>query len=252
MSEIKLYHGDCLEQMNNIKDKSVDMILCDPPYGTTAHKWDCILPYDKLWESYNRVIRDDGVIVLFSTQPFTSTLICSNLNNFRYCWIWKKESPTGFLNSSYAPLKLTEDICVFSKCTVGSLSKNPIRYFVEKKENGIKKNNPNSKIRERSGYRRGNNVLNSNKEYLSKTGCLNNILEYKRDTEHYHPTQKPVSLLEKLIQIYTKEGDVVLDNCMGSGSTGVACKNTNRNFIGIEIDDKYFEIARNRIESLFV
>lgn len=255
MTETLLYKGDCLELMNNIKDKSIDLILCDLPFGTTAHKWDSVLPYDLLWKCYNRIIKDDGIIALFATQPFTSTLICSNLGEYRYNWIWEKESPNGFLNSSYAPLKKTEDICIFSKCTVGSLSKNPIRFYVEKSNQKIRKNNPKSKLRSSSGYSSMNNKLNSDEEYISSTNCLNNILKYKRDSENYHPTQKPIELLKKLIKIYTKEDEWVLDNCFGSGSTGVACYTTNRNFIGIEKDDKYFEIGKDRInkvkESLF-
>ena len=158
MSETLLYKGDCLELMNKIKDKSIDLILCDLPFGTTAHKWDSVLPYDLLWKCYNRIIKDDGIIALFATQPFTSTLICSNLEEYRYNWIWEKESPNGFLNSSYAPLKKTEDICIFSKCTVGSLSKNPIRFYVEKSNQKIRKNNPKSKLRSSSGYSSMNKI----------------------------------------------------------------------------------------------
>ena len=248
MSETLLYKGNCLELMNNIKDKSIDLILCDLPFGTTAHKWDSVLPYDLLWKCYNRIIKDDGIIALFATQPFTSTLICSNLEEYRYNWIWEKESPNGFLNSSYAPLKKTEDICIFSKCTVGSLSKNPIRFYVEKSNQKIRKNNPKSKLRSSSGYSSMNNKLNSDEEYISSTNRLNNILKYKRDSENYHPTQKPIELLKKLIKIYTKENEWVLDNCMGSGSCGVASSILNRNFIGIEKDENYFNVAKQRIE----
>lgn len=248
MSKITLYHGDCLIEMNKIKDKSVDLILTDLPYGTTCNSWDCIIPYDKLWEHYNRIIKDNGTIVLFATQPFTSTLICSNLQMYRYSWIWEKESPSNFLNSAYCPLKKTEDICVFSKATVGSLSKNPIRYYDNSKIDCMKRNNPNSTFRKSQGYESMGNKLNSNEYYVSKTQCLTNILKYKRDSENYHPTQKPIELLKKLISLYTKENELVLDNCMGSGSTGVACCTTNRNFIGIELDDNYFEIAKKRIE----
>ena len=248
MSEITLYKGDCLIEMNKIADKSVDMILCDLPYGTTAHKWDSVIPYDELWKQYDRIIKDDGTIVLFAVQPFTSTLICSKLDLYRYNWIWEKESANGFLNSSYAPLKKTEDICVFSKATVGSLSKNPMRFYIDKKNIKIRKNNPNSNFRKASGYESLGNKLNTNDEYMSFTNCPNNILKYKRDFEKYHPTQKPIALLEYLIKTYTFKGETVLDNCMGSGSCGVACVVTNRNFIGIEKDDKYFEIAKDRIE----
>ena len=249
---MQLLHGDCLELMKSIPDGSVDMVLCDLPYGTTAHKWDSVISFDKLWNQYERIIKDDGTIVLFAVQPFTSILICSNLKLYRYNWIWEKESPNGFLNSSYAPLKKTEDICVFSKATVGSLSNNPIRFNVDRKNMKIKRNNPNSNFRKSSGYKSLGNKLNTNEEFISSTNCPNNILKYKRDFEKFHPTQKPVALLMYLIKTYTNENDTILDNCMGSGSTGVACKNLNRNFIGIEKDDKYFEIAKQRIENGFV
>lgn len=243
-----LIKGDCMEVLSKIGTNSVDLILCDLPYGTTAHYWDKIINFKELWKEYERIIRDDGVIILFATQPFTSQLICSNIDNYRYSYIWEKESPTGFLNSNYAPLKIYEDIVIFSKATVGSLSKNPIRYFPQGvKENGCKKNNPNSKFRKQNGYFGSRNVLNSSKLYKSRTGFPTNILYYPRDKEKYHPTQKPVKLLEYLIKTYSKENEIVLDNCMGSGSTGVACNNTNRMFIGIEKDDKYFAIAQKRI-----
>lgn len=253
MSEIKIYNGDCLEIMKDIPDKSVDLILTDPPYGTTAHKWDNVIPFKLVWEQCNRIIKDNGIIALFATQPFTSMLICSNINEYRYSWIWKKESPNGFLNSAYAPLKITEDIVIFSKGTVGSVSKNPIRFYPNGiKDNGIKKNNPNSKFRKQNGYNGNGNVLNSDKEYSSKTGFPNNILSFSRDKNSVHPTQKPVALLEYLIETYTNENELVLDFTMGSGSTGVACKNLNRCFIGIELNEKYFEIAKQRIENEFI
>lgn len=249
MSEpFELFKGDCLEVMNGIESGSVDLVLCDLPFGTTAHKWDSIIPYDKLWEHYHRIVKNDGVVVLFATQPFTSTLICSNLEEWRYNWIWEKESANGFLNSAYAPLKKTEDICVFSKATVGSLSKNPIKFFIEREEGKMKRNNPNSKFRKNSGYDGLNNKLNSNKEYVSHSNVPSNILKCKRDSEKFHPTQKPIELLKKLIGFYTKEGDVVLDNCLGSGSTCVASLIMKRKFIGIEKDENYFEIAKKRIE----
>ena len=251
MSEIKLYNGDCLELMKDIPDKSIDMILCDLPYGTTALSWDSIIPFEPLWEQYERIIKDNGIIALFGVEPFTSLLITSNLSMYRYSWIWKKETATGHLNANYKPLNITEDICIFSKGTVGSLSKNPIKYYPLglKEVNKQKKNNPNSTWRKNKGYNTSNNKLNSDKPFIQKyTGYPNNILEFKRDKEKLHPTQKPVALLEYLIKTYTNEGDIVLDNTMGSGSTGVACVNTKRNFIGMELDETYFNIAKERIE----
>ena len=245
-----LYNDDCLEIMKQFQNKSIDFILCDLPYGTTAHNWDSVISAEKLWEQYKRIIKDNGVICLFATQPFTTRLISSNYDMYRYSWIWKKESPNGFLNCNYAPLKITEDICVFSKGKVGSLSKNPIIYhppcLIEEEQ--VKTNRTNSKYRKQNGYNTSNNQINNGKEFITKyKGYPNNILEYSRDKNTVHPTQKPVHLLEFLIKTYTEENEIVLDNCMGSGSTGVACINTNRNFIGIELDENYFEIARSRI-----
>ena len=247
---IQLYEGDCLEIMKQISDKSVDLILCDLPYGTLACKWDVIIPFDKLWEQYDRIIKDDGIICLFGSEPFTSSLIMSNTDLFRYKMIWKKESPTGFLNSAYKPLSMFEDIVIFSKATVGSLSKVPIRYYPQGVVlvNKQKQNNPNSNWREKRGYSSNTNKLNSNEEYTQKyTNLPKDILEFPRDKNLVHPAQKPIELLEYLIKTYTKEGELVLDNTMGSGSTGVACKRTDRNFIGIEKDPKYFDIAKHRI-----
>lgn len=248
---IELINDDCLKVMKNIPDESIDMILCDLPYEKTAHKWDKTIPFDKLWEEYKRIIKEDSVIILFGMEPFSSKLRLSNIEMYRYDWIWEKDIATGFLNSNYKPLNKTENIIVFSKGNVGSLSKNKIRYFPQGliSVNKTKRNNPNSKWRKNKGYNSMNNKLNSNSEFIQKyTGYPNNILKYKRDKESLHPTQKPVALLEYLIKTYTKEGEIVLDNCMGSGSTGVACKNTNRDFIGIELDEKYYEIAKKRIE----
>lgn len=250
MKDIELWHGDCLELMKNIEDKSIDLILCDLPYGTTACKWDVVIPFDKLWEQYNRIIKEDGVIVLFGIQPFTTMLISSNVKLFRYSWIWVKDSPTGFLNCNYRPLQSTEDIVVFSNGKVGSLSKKPIRYYPQGLSviNKEKTNRGNSTWREKHGYLSRNNKLNSNEVYIQKyTGYPDNLLSFSREKNAIHPTQKPVALLEYLIKTYTNENDLVLDNTMGSGSTGVACVNTNRRFIGIEKDEKFFEIAKDRI-----
>lgn len=218
--------------------------------GKTAFKWDRIIDISKLWEQYKRIIKDDGIICLFSIDPFTSLLINSSLDLFRYKWIWKKDTATGHLNSNYKPLNITEDICIFSKSKVGSMSKNPIRFYPQNliEINIKKRNNPNSNWRKNKGYNSKNNILNSNKPFIQKyTGYPNNILEYSRDKKAIHPTQKPVKLLEYLIKTYTKENENVLDNCMGSGSTAIACINTNRNFIGMELNRDYYQIASKRI-----
>ncbi len=225
----QLYHGDCLELMKDIDDKSIDMILCDLPYGTTACKWDVIIPFEPLWEQYNRIIKDNGAIVLTASQPFTTKLIISNIKNFKYSWIWKKSKPTGFLNAKKQPLKTFEDICVFysKQCNY-----NP---------QGIISTN---KLVSRTN--RGNYGECSKTTLQEATGYPKNILEFPSITG-IHPTQKPVALFEYLIKTYTNEGDLVLDNCAGSGTTAIACINTNRNYILMEKEEKYCEIIRKRI-----
>ena len=251
MNKQELYCGDCLAVMPSIPDSSIDLILCDLPYGTSVvHKWNKALPLEKLWEEYERIIKPNGVICLFGTQPFTSQLICSNIKLFRYLWLWKKETPTGFLNANYKPLNAIEEIAVFSKAKVGSLSKNPIPYHPPtlKAVDKVKTNKVGNTWRSTMGYKSENNQLNSGTEYVQKfTNYPTTILEYAREKEQIHPTQKPTDLLEFLIETYTNENDVVLDNCMGSGSTGVACINTNRRFIGIEKERYFYEIAHSRL-----
>ena len=234
---IDLKHGDCLELMKDIPDGSVDMILCDLPYGTTACKWDSIIPLEELWKWYCRIIKDDGAIILFGSEPFTSILICSQISLFRYDLIWDKQKGCDFLNANRKPLKSHENILIFYK-------KSPTynkQYWYStpyKKINGNKKQS--------SVYHDSHDV-----DTESTDGKRNplSILSFPRDGNRVHPTQKPVALLEYLIKTYTNEGETVLDNCMGSGSTGVATINTNRRFIGIELDDKYFEIAKQRINA---
>ena len=235
--KINLLHGDCLELMNDIPDKSVDMILCDLPYGVTQCKWDAIIPFDKLWEQYNRIIKDNGAVVLFGSEPFTSLLICSNLKNFKYNWIWQKNKATGFLNAKKQPLNDNETISVFYKkqCTY-----NPQMTVAEKTyKRGMAKRSKSDCYGEEKDFVQVDTGL----RYPKRIQYFNN--NYMK--EQLHPTQKPVELLEYLIKTYTNEEEVVLDNCMGSGSTGVACINTNRRFIGMEIEEKYFEIAKDRI-----
>lgn len=235
MSKIDLYNGDCLEVMKNISDKSVDMILCDLPYGTTACKWDTVIPFEPLWEQYNRIIKDNGAIVLFGSEPFSSALRMSNIKNFKYDWIWNKKLAGNGILAKKQPLKIHEIVSVFnSGIYIPQMTKGRYR---KKMTGGIKE----------SEITGGNSVVDeySNDLYYPKT-----ILEYgigNMRKGRLHPTQKPVALLEYLIKTYTNEGDVVLDNCMGSGSTGVACVNTNRDFIGIELDKDYFNIAKQRI-----
>jgi site-specific DNA-methyltransferase (adenine-specific) len=245
-----IYLGDCLDIMKEVDDKSIDLILTDPPYGATAQKWDAIIPFAPMWEQYERIIKDDGIICIFGTQPFFSALVASNFPLFRHSMIWKKDGPTGFLNANYKPLSIYEEIAVFSRGTVGSLSKNPIKYNPQGivAVNKTKKNNPNSKWRKNKGYAETGNILNSDKEYEQKyTNYPTNILEFARDKNCLHTTQKPVALCEYLIQTFSDPGDLVLDSCAGSGTTGVAALNVGRDFLLIEKDDKYFEMAKERI-----
>ena len=244
----KLYNGDCLEVMKEIEDNSVDMILCDLPYGVTACKWDSVIPFDKMWGQYKRIIKTSGNIVLFASQPFTSELILSNKNWFAYNWIWKKEQGTNFLLANKMPLK----IHVISHYNIKGL---PDYEDLKKKtyeQEFFRVYNPQET--EGKSYISGKGTSGEVTGNVTKIQTINkgtrkptSILEFKRETG-LHPTQKPVGLLEYLIKTYTNEGMTVLDNCMGSGSTGAACMNTNRKFIGIELDENYFNIAKNRIE----
>jgi len=256
MPKIEMIQGDCLIAMKDIPDGSIDMILCDLPYGTTRLKWDSPIDIKALFVEYERVIKRHGAIVLFGNQPFTSNLIMTQHNLYKYSWMWVKPFPTGFLNANYRPMLSFEDIAVFSKSGAGAGSKgNNMQYYPQGliAVNKPKKNKKGARGQHiHSTVNCGvENVLNSEKEYLQKfTGYPNNILEYDRDSPQLHPTQKPVALLEYLIKTYTLEGETVLDNCMGSGSTGVACKNLNRNFIGIELDQTYYDIAKERITNV--
>ena len=243
---VLLQKGDCLELMKQIPDKSIDMILCDLPYGTTSSWWDIIIPFDKLWEQYERIIKPLGAVVLFGTEPFTSQLIMSNPKLFKYNWYWNKTSTGGFVNAKYKPMHTIETISVFSFGKTSTGSKSNMVYYPQ----GLKKCNVQhkmgNKIKRDNTYARPstlNNVVTQ-----EWTNYPRNYLEFRKEGKCVHPCQKPIPLLEYLIKTYTKEGDMVLDNCMGSGSTGVACVNTGRSFIGMEQDEKYFEIASNRID----
>lgn len=232
-----LMHGDCLELMKGIPDGSVDMILCDLPYGTTACKWDSVIPFGPLWEQYNRIIKKNGAIVLFGSEPFSTELRYSNLKRYRYDWIWNKSKPTLFQHANRMPLKDYENIMVFYSSLP---TYNP---------QGLLPAN-NVVVRSPGGGEMFGDRWNSSNKYAQKfTNYPRRIIEFASEGKTVHPTQKPVRLLEYLIKTYTNPGEVVLDNCMGSGSTGVACANTGRHFIGIELDDKFFEIAKQRIDA---
>jgi site-specific DNA-methyltransferase (adenine-specific) len=233
MEEIDLRLGDCLEVMQTIPNKSIDAIICDLPYGTTACKWDSVIPFEPLWEQYKRIIKDNGAIVLTAAQPFTSVLVMSNPKWFKYCWVWDKKMPTGHLNAKHQPMRKTEDIVVFCK---SKTIYNPQGLVYSPR---IKTRSSNTKGSDCYG-KHGDKNISTWQNYPT------NLLSIKNEFG-LHPTQKPVALIEYLVKTYTNEGDTILDNCMGSGTTGVACKNLNRIFIGIEKDPSYFEVAKARI-----
>lgn len=244
-----LYHADCFDVFPTIADKSIDMILCDLPYGTTKLKWDSVISFEPLWEHYKRIIKDNGAIVLTASQPFTSALVMSNIKLFKYELIWEKSMPTGVAQSSYMPMKYHENILVFykSKPTFNKI-------MAERSESG--------KVRAKTpiyGNSDKSNHVNMGKQYAKQydVNFVNpkSVLKFNSVANSFgklHPTQKPVALMEYLIKTYTNEGNTVLDNCMGSGTTGVACKRLNRQFIGIEKEKQYFDIAVKRMsETLF-
>lgn len=236
---LNLIKGDCLVEMKNIPSGSVDAIICDPPYGITACKWDSVIPFDKMWEQLNRIIKPNGAVVLFGSEPFSSALRMSNIKNYKYDWIWEKSKATNFLNAKKQPLRAKENILIFYK----------------------KQSTYNPQMTKGKPYNRGTRKKQTSDDVY---GSFNQIEvasdgdRYPRDVLYFktsetegrvfHKTQKPVALMEYIIKTYTNENETVLDFTMGSGTTGVACVNTNRNFIGIEMDDKYFEIGKNRIE----
>ena len=230
----KIYNEDCLDGMKRIPDKSVDMILCDLPYGTTRNKWDSIIPLDLLWEQYNRLIKDNGAIVLTAQTPFDKVLGCSNLKYLKYEWIWQKDAGTGFLNAKKMPLKDHENILVFYKKppTYNPQMRTGFKpYTTTKGHHGTN-----------YGSDKGATTVSDGERYPLTT------MKFPRDSNKLHPTQKPVALFEYLIQTYTNEQDTVLDNVMGSGTTAIAAINTDRNFIGFETDEHYHKLANERIE----
>lgn len=245
MIKINLMKGDCLELMKTIPDKSVDMVLTDPPYGTTACKWDSVIPFDLMWKELKRIVKDKSVIALFGSEPFSSVLRVSNLKDYKYDWIWSKNRPSGIGYAKFRPMSYHENVSIF-----GKPRNNYYPQMIEKSEGG--------KARSKYIHNHGNQKDNETHSGINfkKLGSkwhhptLKNpstIIHVNKEVGH-HPTQKPIPLLEYLIKTYTIEGEMVLDFTMGSGSTGVACKNTGRNFIGIERDEKYFQVAKERIE----
>ena len=239
-AKFELWQGDCLELMKNIPDGSVDLVLTDPPYGTTACKWDNVIPFEPMWEQLNRIVKADGAICLFGSEPFSSALRMSNIKNFKYDWIWDKKIPSGMGYARFQPMRQTENISVFCN---GKTVYNPQMVKRNKPiKKGGNKYSPSAPIQ---ACKEGKDF----KKTYEYKNPINLIVFDKIRKGSLHPTQKPVALLEYLIRTYTIEGETVLDFTMGSGSTGVACVNTNRRFIGIELDEGYFKIAEGRINN---
>lgn len=243
----RLILGDCLAVMETLADQSVDLVLCDLPYGTTACSWDTVIPFEPLWRHYSRLIRGSNAVVLFASQPFTSALVMSNNAMFKYCWVWEKSRPGDIFNAKNKPLKSHEDICVFSAGTTANGSSRRMPYYpVGVGQGGRRTNNPDDKEYAFKGKRpslKTNHVTHGSNYPRS-------IITFENPNDgSLHPTQKPVPLLEFLIRTYTNPGDLVLDNCMGSGSAGVGSVQTDRKFVGIELDPAHFETALRRIEA---
>jgi len=244
----RLYFGDCIEIMSQIESKSIDMILCDLPYGTTANSWDVIIPFELLWEQYERIIKDNGTIALFGSEPFSSLLRVSNMKLYKYDWIWYKNLPTNFLNARKQPLRTYETISIFCKGV------NDYYPLLEIKPKSNIRRNPHIFNQTNNGtYGKINEGYNrfENREIPDDKNYPCNVIELdiEHRTKRIHPTQKPVSIMEYLIKTYTKENETILDNTMGSGTTGIACHKQKRNFVGIEKDEQYFNMAKKRIET---
>ena len=235
MSKIELIQGDCLEKMKDIPDGSIDLVLTDPPYGTTACKWDSIIPLEPMWEQLKRIIKPNGAIVLFGSEPFSSFLRISNIKDYKYDWTWNKVKPGAFAIAKYRPLGNTENISVFAS---RKHKYYPIMEEQKPRTGKIYASSDSASVKYNDGVER-----KYDKKYPKTLITFSNADQ----TGKVHPTQKPVALMEYLIKTYTNEGETVLDFTMGSGTTGVACKNLNRNFIGIELDPEYFKIAEKRI-----
>ena len=244
---INLIHGECLKEMAKLPDQSVDMVMCDLPYGTTACKWDAVIPFDALWLEYRRLVHG-GAVVLHGAQPFTSSLVLSHADWFRYQWVWEKPNGSNQTMAKAQPLRVQEDVLIFCEYPAHNMAKVRCPY------------NPQGLVRYDKETRQGTKVSDNLGEgrtrataYVQEwTNYPRSVVKYAQDTPKVHPTQKPVALIEYLIRTYTNPGDTVLDNCMGSGTTGVACVNTGRSFIGIEKDENYFNIAKKRIEDASV
>ena len=240
-------NGNCLELMSDIDDKSIDMILCDLPYGTTACKWDTVIPFEPLWAHYKRIIKDNGAIVLTASQPFTSALVMSNTKLYKYSWIWEKENASNFFAAKFQPLNNTEDVVIFGKGGCNNGTKNPLKYNPQGVDI-VDKTVINGKgVGGMVGAAHKTSMKEGRSYKQTQTGYPFKTIRFKRDGEHIHPTQKPVALFEYLIKTYTNEGELVLDNCAGSGTTAIACLKTNRNYILIEQEIKYCDIANRRI-----
>lgn len=238
---IKLMQGDCLEMMKAIESGSVDMILTDPPYGTTACKWDSIIPLEPMWEQLKRIIKPNGAIVMTASQPFTTVLISSNLDNYCYSWVWNKRKAGNIFLAKVQPMKIHEDVCVFSLS-----GKMPFFEPIKTLRDKVKKSKNYG-----TGQAMGGSNIVEEKTYTYTHKNPISIIDISNASQKgkAHPTQKPVALMEYLINTYTNEGETVLDFTMGSGTTGVACKNLGRKFIGIELDEEYFRIAQDRISA---
>ena len=240
----KIYNEDCLEGMKQIPDASIDMILCDLPYGTTANRWDNVIPANALWNEYLRIIKPEAAIVLFSSGRFTQKLIESCEALYRYKWIWVKNKKTNFVNAKNRPLAAYEEICIFSKAVTANGKGQRMKYFPQ----GLK---PYNKIEKRKTSKFGSIAGKRPCQKLSTFKAYTNypcdVLKFDSPTKFSHPSEKPVPLIEYLIKTYTNEGELILDNCMGSGTTAVACINTNRHFLGFELEKEYFELACKRI-----
>ena len=252
--DINLLHGDCLELMKDIPDKSVDLILTDPPYGTTACKWDSVIPFEPMWEQLSRIIKPNGAICIFGSEPFSSALRMSNIKNYRYDWIWHKNLSGSFATAKKMPMKYHENISVFyKKLPTYNPQFQPYAESVGKRFKDGEMVNRKKEFNNSTNSLQGGLSFEGTQPIDTKRGKYPESVQFFK-SEHtangkrLHPTQKPVKLMEYLIRTYTSEGETVLDNCMGSGSTGVACVNTGRDFIGIELDETYFNIAKKRIE----
>jgi len=249
MNKMKIILGDCLEVLKTIPDKSIDMVLTDPPYGTTACKWDSIIPLEPMWEQLKRLIKPNGAIVMTASQPFTTTLISSNMKMFKYCWVYKKRCASNFAQAKYAPMKEHEDVIVFADGKV-------MYYPIKEIRRGGGTNRVKYRFSDKSTQGNSefvNNISGGGNESQESLRFPSSVQEFNNRASGdrgFHPTQKPVALMEYLIKTYTNENETVLDFTMGSGTTGVACKNLNRDFIGIEISPEYYKIAEERIKDL--